>query len=206
MNVETIRNRLSTQLRKHFPGLNEVTMALVSPVNLTGPLLRSEIIYCYEFIINNSERYLTFAVERDGVVYFTRPKEGIRKELSLMIRNRDFSLRLTEDVLNHQDVVGKFIESKLNHNARITIENLATDLTDTLSVNLGEPVHVCHGFKVTQYHKQIMSYDLIVELLAKRNSQSRFERFNIEMLAGKINRVTDSDNKVVEFSDILQGA
>ena len=86
MNLESVRKSLSAQLRNHFPVVNEVRVNVVSPLDLTDHQLKCETIYGFEFIINNNERYHTFAVERDREVYFTRPKEGIRVELIRMVR------------------------------------------------------------------------------------------------------------------------
>ncbi|QBZ70821.1 hypothetical protein pETSU_240 [Edwardsiella phage pEt-SU] len=192
MNVETIRKSLSAQLRNHFPVVNEVRVSVVSPLDLTGPQLKSEIIYAFEFIINNSERYHTFAVERDHDVYFTRPKEGIRSELTTMIRTRDFRLLLTEDILNHQDVVGKFLENKLCQGAREDIERIVKDITQ-IGEDLGKPnVHICQGFTVKRFHKVTMGYDSAIELLVRHSDQTEYARYTGKVESGRLMALKDS--------------
>lgn len=193
MNVESIRKSLSTQLRNHFSVVNEVRVSVVSPLDLTGPQLKSEVIYAFEFIINNDERYHTFAVERNNEVYFTRPKEGIRSDLTMMIRTRDFRLLLTEDILNHQDVVGKFLENKLCQGAREDIESIAKEV-EAMGRGFGKDnVHVCRGFSIKRFHKVTMGYDATIELLVRFNDQSEYSRFTGKVESGRL--VTMSNSK-----------
>lgn len=192
MNVEVIRKSLSAQLRNHFPVVNEVRVSIVSPLDLTGPQLKSEVIYAFEFIINNNERYHTFAVERDHDVYFTRPKEGIRSELTVMIRTRDFRLQLTEDILNHQDVVGKFLENKLCQGAREDIEQLVKGIV-VLGTELGKSnIHICQGFTVKRFHKVTMGYDSAIELLVKHSDQTEYARYTGKVESGRLMALKDS--------------
>lgn len=192
MNVEVIRKSLSAQLRNHFPVVNEVRVSIVSPLDLTGPQLKSEVIYAFEFIINNNERYHTFAVERDRDVYFTRPKEGIRSELTMMIRTRDFRLQLTEDILNHQDVVGKFLENKLCQGAREDIERLVKGIV-VLGTELGKSnIHICQGFTVKRFHKVTMGYDSAIELLVKHSDQTEYARYTGKVESGRLMALKDS--------------
>lgn len=203
MNVETIRKSLSAQLRDHFPVVNEVKVSVVSPLDLTGPQLKSEVIYAFEFIINNDERYHTFAVERDREVYFTRPKEGIRSDLTLMIRTRDFRLMMTEDILNHQDVVGKFLENKLCQGAREDVERIAKDI-EIMGKNLGnDNIHVCRGFTIKRFHKVTMGYDASIELLVRYNDQSEYARFTGKVESGRLVNMANSKGEYCLTTNIF---
>lgn len=202
MNLEIIRKRLSSQLRNHFPVVNEVRANIVSPLDLTGPLLKTEVIYAFEFIINNTERYHTFAVERDRDIYFTRPKEGIRQDLTLMIRTRDFRLLLTEDPLNHQDVIGKFLENKLCQGARDYVEEIVSAYTQYAKESLGKDIHICQGFVIRRFHKQVMSYDADIELLVKGAEATEYSRYTGRIESGLLKGLKDSKGTPVLPRDI----
>lgn len=201
MNVETIRKSLSAQLRNHFPVVNEVRTSVVSPLDLTGPQLKSEVIYAFEFIINNNERYHTFAVERDRDVYFTRPKEGIRSELTMMIRTRDFRLQLTEDILNHQDVVGKFLENKLCQGAREDVEKMVKSFISVGTQLDKENIHICQGFTMKRFHKLVMGYEAAFELLVKHSDQTEYTRYSGKLESGRLTALKDpKGNTVTAFA------
>lgn len=203
MNVEIIRKRLSAQLRNIFPVVNEVRMNIVSPLDLTGPLLKNEIIYGFEFIVNDNERYHTFAVERDRDVYFTRPKEGIRSELTLMIRTRDFRFLLTEDILNHQDVVGKFLENKLCQGARDDIEGLRKTIADDGLYWGKAVVHVCCGFVVKRFHKTTLGYDARVEFLVRCDQETEYTRYTGNVTSGALSGLSNSKGELISIKDMF---
>lgn len=203
MNLEVVRKQLSSQLRSHFTTVNEVRANIVSPLDLTGPLLKNEIIYGFEFIINDNERYFTFAVERDRDVYFTRPKEGIRSELTTMIRQRDFGLLLTGDSLNHQDVVGKFIENKLCQGARSDIESIRREIAQDGLFWGKDVVHVCQGFTIKRFHKATMGYEARVEFLVKCDDETDYARFTGRVESGKLSNLANSKGELVSIKDMF---
>lgn len=203
MNLEVVRKQLSSQLRSHFTTVNEVRANIVSPLDLTGPLLKNEIIYGFEFIINDNERYFTFAVERDRDVYFTRPKEGIRSELTTMIRQRDFGLLLTGDSLNHQDVVGKFIENKLCQGARSDIESIRREIAQDGLYWGKDVVHVCQGFTIKRFHKATMGYEARVEFLVKCDDETDYARFTGRVESGKLSNLANSKGELVSIKDMF---
>lgn len=203
MNLEVVRKQLSSQLRSHFTTVNEVRANIVSPLDLTGPLLKNEIIYAFEFIINDNERYFTFAVERDRDVYFTRPKEGIRSELTTMIRQRDFGLLLTGDSLNHQDVVGKFIENKLCQGARSDIESIRQEIAQDGLYWGKDIVHVCQGFTIKRFHKATMGYEARVEFLVKCDDETDYARFTGRVESGKLCNLANSKGELISIKDMF---
>lgn len=205
MQVEKYRSDISNQLSKHFK-VDQVKASIVPASQLNGPLLKSMIVYCYEFFINGCERYFTFAIELDGEVYFTRPKEGIREFLTPLIRNKDFMFMCTGDVYNRKDVIGKFIESKINQISRDVMENA---FRGVFSDNLGyddTAFTYSFGFKVTRHHKEVLSFDSEVELIVRRNTLAvSYESYRGQFVNGSLGQFKTKSGDAVSMEEIARG-
>ncbi|AEV89453.1 hypothetical protein OBP_016 [Pseudomonas phage OBP] len=200
MQVEQYRSLLSAQLSKTFK-VDQIRASVVPPSQLNGPLLRSMTVYCYEFFINSCERYFTFAVELDGKVFFTRPKEGIREYLTPLIRNKDFGFALTGEIHNHKDVVGKFIESKINRDAWTIMGNtLADELGDESMISFD----YWFGFKVTRHHKEALSFDSDVELMIRRKDSPDIEVYRGNFVDGNIGTFRNKYNETVTMREVAR--
>lgn len=199
MQIEKYRSDLSAKLAKSFK-VDQVKATIVPPSQLNGPLLKSMTVYCYEFIINKCERYFTFAIELDNQVYFTRAKEGIREYLTPLIRQKDFSLLLTPDNYNPRDVVGKFIEGKINQLSREVMEQCLwtafPDADDDFSFSF--------GFKVLRHHKEALSFDSEVELLVKRNGSVEYETYRGQFIDSRMGKFKNKYGEEVSMKEIAR--
>lgn len=198
MNIEQTYKRISTMLRDSFH-VNEIKMEIVSPLALTGEAMKVSTVYAFEFIIDGSERYHTFAVETPEGFLFTRAKEGIRSYLTPLIRRKDFFYQLTGDIFNRNDIIGKFIESKINLVARSTMES-----TFDRHANSGtKSYNVCHGFVVSAYHKSSMSFNSAFELLVQATDEAEFKSYLGCFIDGKLDKIQDVSGKPCKIEDIF---
>lgn len=198
MNVEIIRKRMVTVLRASFH-VNEVSVGIVPVTELTRELTKHTVVYAFEFIINNCERYHTFAIEDDSGVLFTRAKEGIRCVLSQLIRKRDFVYKLTGDIHNCNDVIGKFIEGKINLMARNTMESVF----NAYSSKASKSYNVCHGFVVSYHHKDSLTFNSAFELLVQATDEPEFKKYNGCFFDGKLDMIVDEKGKICQLSEIF---
>lgn len=206
MQVEHYRSMLAQQLSRIFK-VDQVRATIVPASELNGPMMKNMLVYSYEFIINGSERYFTFAIESEGTVYFTRPKEGIREYLSRLIRAKDFALLYTGDIHAHKDVIGKFIESRINFSSRELMER-TFESAFAVSSALNErdsQFDYTFGFKVTRHHKEALTFDSVVELLIRRSGEVTFESYRGEFISGEMGLFKDKDGVEISVEEIARG-
>lgn len=186
MNVDVLRKRLSRTLGEKFK-VNQVTTSPLEMESIHSSHNWVNEIHVFEFIINDSERYFCFGTMKNNNAYFTRAKEGMKSQLAALIRPQDFIFQLTGDYSSRNDVVGKFIECRINQMARGVLE----DIFEDWNADFNYP-HT-FGFKVTRHHKSTMTFDCEFELLVKRGQDITFKSYFGNVQNGKVVMLTTYD-------------
>lgn len=203
MDIIKIKNQITKCLRYAVSSI-EVSEYFVSRNALSRHADIPEEIVGFQIIINNRERYHTFAVERDGAVKFTRMKEGISEHLTSSIRSYDFGMSLTNDIYQRDDVIGKFLEFWINKMARDVIEDTLTVYADAATRQFNTKHFLCSGFKVNRYLKAEMSFDALFEVLVRKHNETEWRAYRGIMQSGRVVSVVDqSTNMTVSLDDVF---
>ena len=179
--------------------VNQVTVEQVDTSKLyEGHIWESEV-YAFEFIINGTDRYITFFTLRYGRTMFTRAKQGICPSLAKLIRPHDFGLMATGDYLNRNDVIGKFIECQINLKAHQHLQSYFAGHTAITN----KEYDVAIGYDITRRHKTTMTFDCIFEILVKEKNTIDFTKYSGMMINGSLTMLNDANSKSVNIRDIF---
>ncbi|UQT02653.1 hypothetical protein SUREIYA_00540 [Serratia phage vB_SmaM-Sureiya] len=196
--INRMRKIISSSLSERFH-VNQVTVEQVKPDALhEGHIWESEV-YAFEFIINGTDRYITFCTLRLGRTMFTRAKQGICESLAKLIRPHDFGLMATGDYLNRNDVVGKFIECQINLKAHQHLQSYFA--SHTMITN--NEYDVAIGYDITRRHKTTMTFDCVFEILVKEKKDINYTKYSGMMINGSLTVLNDVNGKSVNIRDIF---
>lgn len=200
--ITTLRKVIAKTLSEKFR-VNQISVTKVPDVLLHSAHIWESDVYAFEFIIDSAERYVTFCSIRNGKVLFTRTKEGIVKYLAGLVRPHDFGLVATGDYFNRNDVVGKFIECRINLKARETLDGIFGKYVDEAFEVTGAEYNYALGYQITRRHKASMTFDCEFELLIKKEEDIDFTTYVGEVLNGNMMDLKDSAGKSFDISQVI---
>ena len=179
----------------------DVDQKLIRDMNLVNVYIKG-----FTFVVGGTERYYVFYHNQNNQIQFTRAKEGIKKELIKVLYYRDFSLRLTGDVVDRSDLAGKLCELFLNRNARQDIFQIV-DKFHMQHKTPGSKKEYSIGYKVTRYDKIRMLFDAdVVITVTDKGVNGKFEtmEYNCLFINNKFNSAYQASNNIaVTMADIF---
>lgn len=179
----------------------DVDQKLIRDMNLVNVAIKG-----FTFVVDGSERYYVFYHNQYNQLQFTRAKEGIKKELIKVLYYRDFSLRLTGDVMDRSDIAGKLCELFLNRNARQDIFQIVDKFHMQYKLP-GSKKEYSIGYKVIRYDKIRMLFDAeVVITVTDKGIKGTFEtiEYNCLFINNKFNNAYQASNNVaVTMADIF---
>ena len=207
MDFETIKNtflRNARQIGKidHFAEV-EVDQSVIRDYNMMEKTVKG-----ITFVINGTERYYSFYYVENGVPYFTRAKEGIKRELLRVLYHRDFCLQLTDDISAKHDLVGKLAELFLNRNARQDIFTIIAKFYRQHR-RPGVKKEYTIGYKVTRYDKVRMLFDadVVISVISYNEKGLYLEtmEYNCRFIENKFNNIYQANNGLAVTMDEVFG-
>lgn len=184
MNIESICSKISSGLTNLGYKVNLVSNTAIDPEVIRNPELREQSVMAFEFIVNDTQRFITFAVDQRDGVYFTRCKSGSIQHLASLLKTRDFNFTLGNDIYSKNDLLGKFLERMINDLVRIEVTTHLEKIAKEAFIRWGVKFHVCSGYRVIRYHKSFHSFDAEFEIQVRPDSEVRYKTYTGTIMGG----------------------
>lgn len=196
MNIHTIRCALNEVLNEHFT-VTSMESYNVHASQIRHREVRKKDIFGFDIVINSIMRLHVFAVVREGSVFFTRPKEGIREFIIPELRDHDFVYMIGDHFNTPQDIVARVIDTWLNNLASKHI----TGLLEFWCKESFNGYQYTLGYKVTFHHRHELTYDVLFEVCVMK--RGRRETYRGLITQGDLVYVKNQNESIVSMEDIF---
>lgn len=188
MNLEMITGGINRTLRHAFKTVKVV------PVELDLKYCRAHMVEGWEkfdlkavaIFLNGNQRWVMFYInDPEKGACFTRPKQGVVKDLIYHLRIDDCRFRLDGDVNHHSHVLARFMDSHINAKASKDLERVI----EQAMYSATEKWDCATGFRVVSGDRPSLSYEIEFELHFKRKDEDEFKQAVGFMTDGRITRL-----------------
>lgn len=197
MNIENISSKFMHLLSAEY-AVQSAKSFMLDETHPRRGQLGSEDVLAIQFIINHRLRLHVFAVERDGEVLFTRPKEGISEFLISELRPYDFYFKLNDHINFQHNLIARIIDTSVGFQASDYIKKTLSFFSKEAS----QYCDYCVGYKMVHVHRQTKTYDATFEVHIKKGGD--YVPYRGTITNGEIVKVVDGDGNTILLDKIFE--